>query len=190
LDLLPEAKLALVYRAPWEVIDSLYRRGDEVFSKDPGLAVDMWLKYNRTLLDVAYSHGDRCLLVSLETISAHPAEWVAALSDATSIPLTLPNSALYERELLHGSKAADRVGALYRCYPEVVELYSALESRCWRPPGVEALPPWANTPTRETERTLAVRDWYGSCARDVERQNDGARRDEADSGEPPKGELS
>jgi hypothetical protein len=187
LDLLPDAKLALIYRAPWEVIDSLYRRGDEVFSEDPLLAVDMWREYNRALLDVAHTHGERCLLVSLETLAAHPAEWVAALSDATSIPLAAPNPALFERELLHGSDAADRAGALYRCFPKIVELYSALESRSWRPPGVEAPPPWANTPTLEAERMLAVRDWYGSCARDVERRKDAQRRD-GDPGRTPEGE--
>jgi hypothetical protein len=166
LDLAPEAKLAVIYRAPWEVIDSLFRRGDDVFSGDPELAVDMWLKYNRILLDVAHAQGGRCLLVSLETLAAHPVKWVAALSEATSIPLTPPDVTVLEQDLLHGSKAEGRVGALYRYFPEIVEVYSALESRSWRPPGVEGLPPWAKTPTMEAERTLAIRDWYGSCARE------------------------
>jgi hypothetical protein len=163
LDLLPSSKLALIYRAPWEVIDSLYRRGDEIFSEDPGLAVRIWLRYNRALLDVAHMDPARCLLVNLETLAAHPREWVAAAGELAGIRLAAPDVSLYDATLLHGSEASVRAGALFRYYPETVELYSALESRSWRPSEVEATPPWARGPTIEAERALAIHDWHGSC---------------------------
>jgi hypothetical protein len=164
LDLLPDSKLCLIYRAPWEVIDSLYRRGDAIFTEDPEVAVRMWLRYNRKLLDVVHANPERCLLVSLETLAADADKWIAALSRVTGLPLTTPNTALYEAELLHGSQANDRADALFRHYPEAVELYAALESRAWRPPELEPSPPWARGATADAERRLAMRDWHGMCA--------------------------
>ncbi|HEX7669838.1 MAG TPA: hypothetical protein VF395_09655, partial [Polyangiaceae bacterium] len=62
----------------------------------------------------------------------------------------------------------DRAGALFRHYPEVVELYAALESRAWHPTETEPTPPWARGPTADAERRLAMRDWHGLCAISVE----------------------
>ena len=49
--LLPEAKFVFVYRNPWEVIDSLYRRGDRRFRHDPVAAARLWTHYNSVMLD-------------------------------------------------------------------------------------------------------------------------------------------
>ena len=168
LDLLPEAKLVLIYRAPWEVIDSLYRRGDEVFAKNPEFAVEMWQRYNRALLDALHASPGRTLLVSLETLAAYPRQWVSEVAELTGIPLRQPDEGLYEPGLLHGEGARDRVGPLFRHYPEVVELYAALESRAWNPPEVEPTPPWARGPTIEAERRLAINDWRMACALSAE----------------------
>jgi len=164
LELLPDAKLILLYRAPWEVIDSLYRRGDQVFQEDPELAVRMWLRYNRVLLDALQARPSQCLLVSLETVAAHPGPWVARVGELAGVHLAPPRAALYDDALLHGSKAAVRAGSLFRHYPEVVELYAALQSRAWHPPGVEPTPPWARCPTVDAERRLAIADWQASCS--------------------------
>ncbi len=43
--------LLLIYRSPWEVVDSLYRRGDKAFVDQPELAVKMWMHYNYKILD-------------------------------------------------------------------------------------------------------------------------------------------
>jgi len=164
LDLLPEARLVLIYRAPWEVIDSLYRRGDEVFAHDPEFAVVMWQRYNRALLDAMHAAPERSLLVSLETLANYPRQWVARVGALANLTLRDPDESLYAPELLHGAGAQARVGALFRHYPEVLELYAALESRAWNPPEVEPPPPWTRGPTLEVERRLAIDDWHKSCA--------------------------
>ncbi|WP_375512533.1 sulfotransferase family protein [uncultured Nostoc sp.] len=44
--LLPEANFLLIYRSPWEVIDSLYRRGESIYFKYPQIPVLTWIQYN------------------------------------------------------------------------------------------------------------------------------------------------
>lgn len=42
--LIPQAKFIFVYRSPWEVVDSLYRRGtDELIQNQPQIAVETWI---------------------------------------------------------------------------------------------------------------------------------------------------
>ena len=50
-ELLPEAKFLLIYRSPWEVVDSLYRRGDHTFQDQPEFALKVWYHYNRIIID-------------------------------------------------------------------------------------------------------------------------------------------
>jgi hypothetical protein len=169
--LIPDAKFALVYRAPWEVLDSLYRRGDAAFVDDPELAVKIWLRYNRSLLDLVLAAPERCLLVNVATIAADPAAWVAAVAKRTGIPLGVPKRAMYDPALLHGEQARDRAGIIFRHYPEVVELFATLESLAFRRTGIEAPAAWAHGPAAEAERRVAMRDWQGGCAASVEREN-------------------
>ena len=39
---LPEAKFVFVFRRPWEVVESLFRRGDPSFQANPSHAIDVW----------------------------------------------------------------------------------------------------------------------------------------------------
>ena len=167
--LVPEAAFALVYRAPWEVVESLYRRGDAILADDPELAVKIWVHYNRTLLHLARAAPARCVLVNVETMIADPAAWVAAVAERSGIALRAPDTAICEPALFHGDQARDRAGVIFRHYPDAVELFAALERDAFRPAGMEAPEPWAHSPTADAERRLAMRDWHGLCSALAER---------------------
>ena len=55
--LVPEARFLLLFRRPWEVVDSLFRRGETTFRHNPAFALDVWLHYNRLLLEFATRAG-------------------------------------------------------------------------------------------------------------------------------------
>lgn len=169
LSVVPNAMFAIVYRAPWEVIESLYRRGDPILVDDPESAIKIWLHYNRTLLDLVRALPERCLLVNADTITANPAAWVAALAARSGLPLGAPDAAICEPALMHGSEARDRAGVVLRHYPEAIELFAMLEDRAFRHAGTGAPTPWTRSLSAEAEARLAMRDWYRSCAATVER---------------------
>lgn len=80
-DLLPDAKVLIVYRSPVETTSSLHKRSaaklhnrranqefHSQFQKVPDLALNMWLTYNASLLDFAHRHSAETLAVSFDTL--------------------------------------------------------------------------------------------------------------------------
>lgn len=97
--LVPEARFLFVFRSPWEVVDSLVRRGDRPVQEDPSLAIRSWLHGNRQILDFVRRHPDACLVREVSQVAADPAEVCAALRDRLGIPLGEPPP-LFEPRML------------------------------------------------------------------------------------------
>ncbi|MDT9341051.1 sulfotransferase [Trichodesmium erythraeum 21-75] len=66
--LLPNAKFILIYRSPWEVVNSLYNHQYQIFQNQPELAIKLWLHYNQKIIDFYNYAADRCLLTNIQTI--------------------------------------------------------------------------------------------------------------------------
>lgn len=181
--LLPEARFAVVYRAPWEVVESLLRRGDAAFAADPELAVQVWRHYNQLLLDLVLASPERCVLSNVDALAADPAAWVAAVAVRTGTPLQTPRAAIVEPTLLHGERARERAGVLFRHYPDVVDLYARLERLAYRPDAAGAPLAWTSGADAAAERRSAMRDWAAaSGAEGAEgRSADGRRSSTAPS---------
>ncbi len=168
--LAPEARFAMVYRAPWEVVESLLRRGDAPFADDPALAVQVWRHYNQRLLELLRAAPGRCVLSNVDAIAADPAAWVATVAARTGTPLGPPRAAIVEPTLLHGAEARERARLLYRHYPEVVELYGRLEREAFRTEAAGPPVPWTCGADAATERQMAMRDWAAAASASRERQ--------------------
>jgi hypothetical protein len=74
---LPHARFAFVFRAPWEVADSIARLGARPFTDRPEYALAIWAEYNRSLLRFYRQHRDRCALLPLRLIRTAASELVA-----------------------------------------------------------------------------------------------------------------
>ncbi len=161
--LVPEARFAVIYRAPWEVVESLLRRGDATFADDPGLAVEVWRHYNQLLLELWRAAPGRCVLSNIDAIAADPAAWVAMVAARTATPLGAPRAAIVEPALLHGDQARQRARLLWRHYPEVVDLYTRLEREAYRPERAGPPVAWTSVADPEAERHMAMRDWAAAA---------------------------
>ena len=108
--LLPDAKFLFIYRAPWEVVDSLYRRGDKLFSKSPELAVEIWANYNQHILDFYSQNPEKCLLFNLNGVIQNPPTLTQKIQEKLSISLDFPDLQVYDHSLLKTktSKSVDR----------------------------------------------------------------------------------
>ena len=122
---LPEAVFLLLFRRPWEVVDSLLRRGDKAFAINPRLAADVWLAYNRRLHDFFLAHRDRCLLVETSRVARDAAGLIADVGRLMGVDLDRPESC-YEPGLLVEDASFDRPGLVRGMRPEAIDLYESL----------------------------------------------------------------
>lgn len=122
---LPEAVFLLIFRRPWEVVDSLLRRGDEAFSLEPRLAADVWLSYNRQILAFFLANRDRCLIAETTRVAHDPAGMIADVGRLMGVELGRPED-LYDPGLLVEDDSFDLPGLLHGMRPEAIELYESL----------------------------------------------------------------
>ena len=158
--LLPDAKFLLIYRSPWDVIDSLYRRGDEIFRNQPELAVKYWIFYNQKVLDFYNKYGDKCLLANIETIVKYQDKYVAEINQKFGINLTNPSPAVCDDSLMQTNISEDgqRPSLIDYYFPEAIEMYQELESRGWHPNQTPDLS-WNNQIKSSPYMAWAFRDW-------------------------------
>jgi len=123
--ILPRARYLFVFRRPWEVVDSLFRRGDETFAANPGFAAEVWLHYNRTILDFVRRHDDRCLVVELDQVAADPEGLFAAVRSRLGIDLAAPPGR-YEAGLLVRDDEPRHELAIRASLPEAYDVYLQL----------------------------------------------------------------
>ncbi len=124
---LPTAKFVLPYRSPWEVIDSLFRRGDGAFLLNPNFAIDVWSAYNKAIISFHQRHLDKCLLLNSKAISYHENALVEKIIDKFEIPLS--HIEIFEPELMDTQvSSTHRKHLLASFFPHVIDLYLELES--------------------------------------------------------------
>ncbi|MEG4119718.1 chromosome partitioning protein ParA, partial [Microcoleus sp. N9_B4] len=166
-DLLPEAKFLLIYRSPWEVVDSLYRRGDPAFQDQPELALKVWHQYNQIILDFYDHFSNRCLLANINSIVNFKESYIKAINQKFQTNLTAPESTVYDSSLFHAQPLDSYRPSLVNHYcPEAVEMYQELDARAWWPDETpnfswrelikpvykaEAFQEWVNTHNQERE---------------------------------------
>ncbi len=124
--LIPDAKYVFVYRSPWSVVDSLFRRGDVIFRTNPNFAVQQWCNYNQAILDFYQSHREQCLLVEIGGVTENSAI-VDLIKQKFGLELRSPE-ALYEPSLFTVDRNTYyRRALLSQFFPQAIELYHQLE---------------------------------------------------------------
>jgi O-antigen biosynthesis protein len=155
-DLVPELRFVLLFRSPWEVVDSVYRRGDEVYQPCPSRAVRVWENYNRAVIDFHDRFPDRTVIV----------ESLAAASDPESLTRSVlakfgydlrPANGVYEPALFRRDPDFRHRDLFERVFPEAVALYGELRDRASVTLPLDPLP----VSTDPQDRDWAVRYWAG-----------------------------
>lgn len=132
-ELLPHARFVFLYRAPWEVIDSLFRRRDFPFFWSPALALEIWIHYNARLLE--FARRVPCSVTSIDSVAAHPEAWLASFGLRTS-------ERVIARDRLHvRAPAPEEMAAIS---DEALDLYAELCACDSIAPGAPRIPPRAH----------------------------------------------
>ena len=129
LELLPDAKFIFVYRSPWEVVDSLYRRGtDEKLLEQPEIAVKMWLDYNQRILDFYQQFSAQCLIDKVDSIGKNPESFIQAVNEKFGVDLAVPPPGNFAESLLvKDISQTTKPSLIEKYFPETLEVYQQLE---------------------------------------------------------------
>lgn len=141
LSLLPEAKYVFLYRSPWEVTDSLFRRGDVIFLNNPNFAVRQWCNYNQGILDFYEHHSEQCILIEISSVIANQNCLIDLIREKFGWELRSPES-VYEPALFNAnSDIYYRQALVTKFFPDALDIYHQLQ-QCAdiQPPIIEAPP--------------------------------------------------
>ena len=120
-------RFLLVYRAPWDVVDSAVRLGAEVFCRRPRLALQAWLDHNQRLAAFAAEHRQRCVVIASEALTLDAADVWRLLDDRFGLDGAAP------RDLVDPQRYVRRgddhpIAELYReVHPEVCGVLDGLD---------------------------------------------------------------
>jgi O-antigen biosynthesis protein len=153
--LLPNAAFLLLFRPPWAVIDSLYRRGDFEFLWKPARAVELWIHYNRLMLDFVEANSQRCLLISIDGLLDDTQLCVGAVRERFQFAFGEPNLALVQPSMLR-RQAPDPMlvrAVVSRC-PAALAIYKQLLAS--QPNWLKSAPPEIAAPNMSAADAEAV----------------------------------
>jgi hypothetical protein len=127
---LPTANFVFIFRPPWEVADSLYRRGDKTFAETPEFAFQVWEKYNREALLFCQTNPNRCLMVSIDEVVTSPVAFVTEINNRFGCRLSqadpdFESSLLVKSSRQHQRFVHDQLSSAY-------QLWLQLEAASWR----------------------------------------------------------
>jgi hypothetical protein len=125
--LLPEARYVFVYRTPWDVADSLFRRGDDELAERPEFAYRVWMRYNRAILAFYRAHPERCLLINIDAVAPR-LEMLAGLLNNKLALSTTAAASVFDRDLLrHLPPGHPAIALAHAHFPEAITIFRALE---------------------------------------------------------------
>ncbi|HIK14497.1 MAG TPA: sulfotransferase [Leptolyngbyaceae cyanobacterium M33_DOE_097] len=162
-NLLPDAKFLFLYRAPWEVVDSLLRRSPidkDIFLERPDYAVQMWLHYNQKVLQFCERFPERSLLVSVDSLTHQVATVITAVNTKFGLDLAHPDSNIYDQSLLHTEISKTSRPCLIQHYvPEAISVYEALTRKEVAMLQSEVDQSWLTALELSTGLDWAFQDW-------------------------------
>ena len=164
-ELLPEARFLFVVRPANEVVDSLFRHGDEPFTFNPRFAVDVWVAHNRRVRDFVRRHPGRCLVVEHADVAGNPNGFIDKVSALLQVPLAPPLAPLAIPPTVAGH-ALRRDCIVSALRPDAAELLADLRILTGRAPGSTG-----PSPAAELVAEAALSEWaatsvaLGSAAR-------------------------
>jgi len=122
-----ELKCVLVYRNPWDVVDSAIRLGHGRFCSEPRMILAAWLDYNMRLVEAVSSHSGRCILIASEALKTSTRVVWETLNSYVGVTGDIPHHLLDHEKFVHRTDH-HAISALYKAvYPDHWTLLQELD---------------------------------------------------------------
>lgn len=152
--MIPQLHGVLLFRPPWDVLDSLFRRGDPCYLNNPDRAVAVWVNYNRAVLDFARRHADRCLVVESYAVARDPERLTGAIAAKFGHHFG-PPAKQFDPDAFALDQGSAHRALVEQLFPEAAELYEQVRASADLACDSADLPPLMET----GQRGWALQDW-------------------------------
>jgi hypothetical protein len=127
-DLVPELRFILLFRSPWEVVDSQFRRGHATFRTNPNLALQVWKTYNQAILEFAARYPEQCLLIEGPAVGPEPSLLTNVLAKKFGLALGTVKDC-FDKEILVQHVVSHLPFLVGHFFPEAMDTYQELRAR-------------------------------------------------------------
>jgi len=125
----PGLRFVLVYRSPWDTVDSVVRLGHPPFIADPDWVRHAWRTHNLALLAHVRAHRHRCLLVSAERVAADPVAFACLVGGwSGDSPTGLPGDGVDPARLVVRPEGSHLAAVARSVRPDDADLLDALDA--------------------------------------------------------------
>ncbi len=123
-------RFILLYRFPWEVLQSIVRVGPVGGLHRPDWLLPIWCRYNRELLDFHRRHRDAALLVSTHAALADPQAFLGLVAERFELEAPVGSVDEFDPELFRQGQPPDPTLAelMPAAWPELGELLTELDA--------------------------------------------------------------
>ncbi len=135
----PKACYLFLYREPSEVVDSLFRRGDDAIRLSPELAAQAYLNHNDIILRFARANRSRCVIANVSAVARNPERFLAMIAQRFALHLNIQAPSPFDAELMRAIESGSSRPTLLRyVLPEIERLYASLEREADLPAGTRS----------------------------------------------------
>ena len=167
-ELIPNAKYVFVYRSPWEVVDSLFRRGDPLFQASPETAITTWLNYNQKIIDFCQKTSQPWILLRIEDVISSPQFVINSVNRKLGLNLRSPHDVYDESLFKKGTVDPYTARLVQKYFPQGFNLYSQLHSLATLPENVDVTTEysvntpwfWQNWLDKPIRRIKTIKYWF------------------------------
>jgi hypothetical protein len=127
--LIPEAKYIFLYRNPWDVADSLFRRAKDPFmDEDPVLALKFWDFYNKQIINMYKKHEAESILINIDDILNDIPSFIIRINRKLGFYLNEENSEIiYDKTIFTPAMKNDyRIWQVSVLLPQVIKTLNEL----------------------------------------------------------------
>lgn len=122
-----DVDIVLVYRNPWDVVDSAVRLGAPEWTRRPQLVLESWLDHCQRILDIIDTQPERCTLIAAEALTTDPTRVWRVLDESIGVTGECPTGLVDPTKFVIRGDTSP-IAALYRdIHPEVQAVLDQLD---------------------------------------------------------------
>jgi len=163
--LIPEAYFLFVYRKPWEVVESLFRRNtDKELIETPILAIENWQFYNEQILAFYDNNRERSLLIEVENMMHQSREVIELLNARFDFHLNESIAGIFNKNKFKNHINETQQFFCESVFPNCILLYKQLQEKSSIKSLVEYRP-------SEGKMESLMKWWYDSSQTESSKRN-------------------